>query len=165
VDEVGWLNEVEARAWRTVVLLQHQLRAVLAHGLQQESGISESDYVVLVNLSEAPDRRLRQNELGRQTLWEKSRLSHHLRRMGERGLVERAECPTDSRGAFVVLTDAGWEAITRAAPGHVRLVREACIDALTPEQLTCLGAIGDQLRAAMAGLDSCGEALAEEECS
>src|SRR5580693_7115367 len=57
VDETTpWLNEDEAAAWRTVVMLQNQLRAVLARGIQRD-GLSEADYAILVNLSEAPDHR------------------------------------------------------------------------------------------------------------
>ncbi|HWD24064.1 MAG TPA: MarR family transcriptional regulator [Acidimicrobiales bacterium] len=145
MDERAWLTDAEQRAWRAVVLLQTQLRAVIARGLQRESGLSESDYEVLVHLSEAPDRSLRPYELGERTKWEKSRLSHHLRRMTVRGLVSAVDCPTDNRGTVIVLTDAGWDAISAAAPGHVRHVRKAFIDALSPQELETLGAIGDRL--------------------
>jgi DNA-binding MarR family transcriptional regulator len=135
--------------------MQTQLRAFLARGLQRESGLSESDYEVLVHLSEAPDRQLRPNELGRRTAWEKSRLSHHLRRMAERGLVSHTGCETDNRGTVVVLTDAGWDAICSAAPGHVRLVRKAFIDSLTTQQIETLADIGDQVAAMLTGSGGC----------
>jgi DNA-binding MarR family transcriptional regulator len=157
MTDVLWLDGLEAEAWRSVVLLQTRLRAVLARGLLTETGLSESDYEVLVHLSEAPDRRLRQYELGRRTAWEKSRLSHHLRRMADRGLVESEGCETDNRGTFVLLTEAGWDAICQAAPAHVRLVRETLIDALSPEQLACLGTIGAQVTAVLNGSGVCDE--------
>jgi DNA-binding MarR family transcriptional regulator len=157
MDETPWLDADEAKAWRSVVVLQTHLREILSRGLQRD-GVSEPDFVVLVNLSEAPERRMRQNELARRTSWEKSRLSHHLRRMAERGLVESVECPEDNRGTFVVLTDAGWEAVTNAAPGHVRLVREAFIDRLTPNEIAVLGELGDRILAS-----ACAEALADGE--
>jgi DNA-binding MarR family transcriptional regulator len=91
-------------------------------------------------------------------MWEKSRLSHHLRRMTERGLVTIEQCPTDSRGTVVVLSDAGWDAITTAAPGHVRLVREIFIDRLSPEQLVVLGEIAERFTSGLVGQPS------EEEC-
>jgi DNA-binding MarR family transcriptional regulator len=70
--------------------------------------------------------------------WEKSRLSHQLTRMEQRGLVERRECPTDARGAFISLTAAGRAAIEGAAPQHVDAVREHFIDLLTESEIEIL---------------------------
>src|SRR3546814_8318710 len=115
--------------------MQAKLGARLRRAHQRDSGLSDSDYAVLVHVSEAPEGRLRIFELGAQLEWEKSRLSHHLRRMEQRDLIVREECDTDRRGAFVVLTPTGRVAIEGAAPKHVAEVRDAFIDALTPDQL------------------------------
>jgi DNA-binding MarR family transcriptional regulator len=72
--------------------------------------------------------------------WEQSRLSHHVARMELRGLVGREACTTDKRGAFVVLTVAGRDAIDRAAPGHVDTVRRLVFDGLSEEQVATLAA-------------------------
>jgi DNA-binding MarR family transcriptional regulator len=157
------LSEEEAGAWGALTFLQTRLRTVLARGLARESGLSESDYEVLVHLFDAPDHRLRHFELGQRTAWEKSRLSHHLRRMSERSLVRTEGCPTDNRGTYIVLTDAGAEALAAAAPGHIRLVRSSVIDLLTSEELRVLRAIGDRIRAHLEG--SCPSDGCEEECS
>ncbi|MFC7615155.1 MarR family winged helix-turn-helix transcriptional regulator [Actinokineospora soli] len=77
--------------------------------------------------------------LAERMLWSQSRLSHHLTRMQGRGLVVKEDCPDDARGAEVVLTDAGFDAIRRAAPLHVASVREHLIDVLTRDQLEVLG--------------------------
>ncbi|MEY2402736.1 MAG: hypothetical protein QOD38_287, partial [Acidimicrobiaceae bacterium] len=114
-----WLSKREQRAWRAFILLERRLNGRVARDLQRESGLSGADYEVLVNLSEAPSGRLRAFELGRATQWEKSRLSHHITRMVDRGLVARESCESDNRGAFVVLTAAGRRAIETAAPVHV----------------------------------------------
>ena len=142
-----WLNQREARAWRQFLRMQAEVRGRAGSRLQRETGLSEADYEVLVNLSEAPDGRLRPTELGGVTQWEKSRLSHHVRRMEERGLVKRTACQTDRRGSFVVLTAAGRRAIERAAPVHVEHVREMFIDALTPAQLDALAEISEAVLA------------------
>ncbi len=144
-SQVRWLDEREARAWRSFVEAQHRLEATLARRLQSESGMSMADYGVLVNLSEADDGRLRAYALGDSLQWEKSRLSHHLSRMEKRGLVERQECPTDGRGAFVVITGAGRTAIEAAAPAHVAHVRRYLVDVLTPQQLDALGDISEAI--------------------
>lgn len=116
-------------------LLDLRINRDLAH----DAGLSEPDYDVLSNVSEAPDRTMRMNELAARMLWTPSRVSHQVRRMEQRGLVTRAECAGDGRGAMVVLTDEGWRAIQAAAPDHVRSVRENLIDLLSDEQIEILG--------------------------
>ena len=114
-----WLDEREQRAWRGYNQLHRRLSKVLGQQLTRDSGLSAADYELLVPLSEATDGQLRARDLARMVEWEKSRLSHHLKRMEQRGLVGRVDCPTDARGAFLVLTDAGRRAIEGAAPQHV----------------------------------------------
>ena len=115
-----------------------QLSAHVRRSLGQCVGMSDADYAVLVHLSESPEGKLRVFELVRALQWEKSRLSHQLRRMEQRELLERTECPTDGRGAFVALTPTGRDAIEAAAPLHVEEVRRHFIDRLSPEQLESL---------------------------
>jgi DNA-binding MarR family transcriptional regulator len=142
-----WLTRREQRAWRAFVDMQHLLVGRVARDLQRETGLSAGDYEVLVQLSEAPNGRLRAFELGGMTQWEKSRLSHHITRMVDRGLVKRESCPTDNRGAFVVMTAAGRKAIEAAAPLHVEHVRRWFIDSLTPDQLDALAEISERVMA------------------
>src|SRR4051795_8337282 len=133
-----WLTVDEQRAWRGLVQMTSRLDARLNRELQQVSGLSLADYDVLVLLTEAPDGRLRVFELAEDLQWEQSRLSHHLARMQRRGLVAREECTTDRRGAFVVLTGAGRDAIEKAAPAHVATVRQLIFDGLSKEQVATL---------------------------
>src|SRR3954447_22038111 len=133
-----WLTDDEQRAWRSLLQMTSRLDARLNRDLQQTSGLSLADYDVLVLLTEAPDGRLRVFELAEDLQWEQSRLSHHLARMQRRGLVAREECTTDRRGAFIVLTDAGRDAIEKAAPGHVDTVRQLVFDGLSEEQVAML---------------------------
>ena len=138
-----WLDEREDRAWRQFLQMAGQVRGKVGSDLQRDTGLSEGDYGVLVNLSEAEGGRLRAFELGMRIQWEKSRLSHHVRRMEERGLVRRVPCATDARSTWVTITPAGRRAITKAAPRHVEHVRQAFLDALTPEQLDALAEISE----------------------
>ena len=132
-----WLTDDEQRAWRGLVQMTSRLDARLNRELQT-SGLSLADYDVLVLLTEAAEGRLRMFELVEDLHWEQSRLSHHIARMERRGLVAREECTTDRRGAFVVLTDAGRDAIEKAAPGHVALVRQLLFEGLSAEQVATL---------------------------
>jgi DNA-binding MarR family transcriptional regulator len=95
--------------------------------------------------------------------WEKSRLSHHLTRMEQRGLVERRECPTDARGAFINLTPAGRRAIEGAAPQHVEAVREHFVDLLTEDEIDVLTRITDRVLDRLE--QPCAEALTDDEQS
>jgi DNA-binding MarR family transcriptional regulator len=157
-----WLNPSEARAWRALQQFRTPLATALNRQLTRDSAMSSADYEVLVVLSETPDGALRAGELGRATGWEKSRLSHHLKRMEARDLVERQDCVTDGRGLLVAITAHGRGAIEEAAPGHVRAVRQYVIDLLTPAQLEMLAEVGEAIGARLAA-DNC-RAAAEEAC-
>jgi DNA-binding MarR family transcriptional regulator len=149
-----WLDDGEQRAWRAFMRMQGQLTAQLNRQLQTDSGLSLADYEVLVQLTDAPEGRLRPFELQRCLHWEQSRLSHHLTRMQRRGLIGREECDEDGRGAFVVLTDAGRDAITAAAPGHVHAVRRLFFDGLTRDQVAVLRQVSDQVLAQLDAADA-----------
>jgi DNA-binding MarR family transcriptional regulator len=140
----------ELATWRTFIETVEQLRSVLAARLQAECGLSPGDYAVLLALHDADGHRLRSSALAGQIGWERSRLSHHLGRMERRGLIDRQECPTDSRGAEIVLTQAGCDAFRRASVPHLRAIRELFVDALTPDQLTAAQDIATALRAQLA---------------
>ena len=122
------------RAWRTYLRLSSLLPAQLNRQLQHDSGLSLPEYEVLVQLSEAPRRRLRPFQICEALNWEQSRLSHQLTRMQQRGLVAREDCEADGRGAFVLLAAAGADAIRSAAPGHAAAVRRLIFDRLGDDQ-------------------------------
>ena len=145
-----WLDEREAHLWRAWLRLNQELPRVLEEQISRDAGLSGADYAVLVPLSESPDGMLRARELGRQILWDRSRLSHHVRRMEERGLVTREECAEDGRGAMVRLTDAGGAAIEAAAPGHVAATRRYFFDLLSDDEVGVLTAVCERV---LAGLD------------
>ena len=150
MDGVHWLDEREERAWRALQHMQMRLDAELARQLSADSGLSYPDYLVLVALTDRPEGRMRLYELAAILGWEKSRLSHHIARMIDRGLVAKERCDADRRGAFVVVTAKGRTEIGTAAPGHVAAVRRLFVDRLTPSQLD---AIGDAAEAVLAAVD------------
>ncbi len=135
------------RAWRAFIAVNKLLFDRLGRELQEEHGLTHSDYEILVRLSESPGHALRMTELSEQTLLSKSRLSHQITRMEEAGWVRRESCPTDRRGAFAVLTEQGRKLLEEAAPTHVRGVREHLIDRLTREEIQALGEVLDRVRA------------------
>ena len=141
--EPRWLDGREDRAWRGFVALHNGLFDHLARQLARDSGLTTADYEVLVVVSEAPGRRIRSRDLCRALGWERSRLSHQLARMEQRGSVSRAPCAEDARGFDVVLTPAGLAAIESAAPLHLEAVRHCFVDVLTGDQLDALAEIAE----------------------
>ncbi len=136
-----WLNESEQQTWRAYLESTRLLFEALDRDLQRDAGIPHTYYEILVRLSEAPDRSLRMSQLAENTRSSRSRLSHAVDRLEERGWIARSECPTDRRGQVAVLTDAGFQALAAAAPGHVSAVRDFMFDQLTEEQVSQLAAI------------------------
>jgi DNA-binding MarR family transcriptional regulator len=132
-----WLTEEEQRAWRAYLTLAQLLMRQLDRDMHP-FGLSTHDYEILVELSEAPEHRLRMTELADRTAQSRSRLSHQINRMETRGLVSRAECEGDTRGTFAVLTANGEATIKTVAPSHVASVRQHFIDQFAAGQLTAL---------------------------
>jgi len=134
-----WLTEDEQRLWRGWLAASMLLPERLNRDLQEQHGLTGTDYQVLVELSESPERRMRMSTLAERTQLSRSRLSHQIDRMTAAGLVSRQECAQDGRGMFAVLTEHGWETIVAAAPDHVESVRRHLVDRLTPEQFAAFG--------------------------
>jgi DNA-binding MarR family transcriptional regulator len=142
MTEPRWLNETEQFAWRSFIDGFRALVDVLDRELQADSGLSHAYFEVLVPLSEHPDRAMRMSELAALTHSSRSRLSHAVARLEERGWVRRVECDTDKRGQLAELTEAGFAVVEGAAPQHVETVRKYLIDRLSAAQLRAIGEVG-----------------------
>ncbi|HEX7166368.1 MAG TPA: MarR family transcriptional regulator [Acidimicrobiales bacterium] len=148
-DGVRWLAPHEARAWRALQVMQLRLEGELARQLAADSNLSYPDYLVLVALTDRDDGRMRLFELARNLGWEKSRVSHHVGRMADRGLVKKQPCDSDRRGAYVVVTRRGRKEIESAAPGHVAAVRRLFVDRLDRDQLDAVAMAAETVLAAL----------------
>ncbi|MDX6279400.1 MAG: hypothetical protein QOH03_471 [Kribbellaceae bacterium] len=144
-DEVRWLAPDELAAWMSLAALMFKLPGALDYQLQRDSDLTHFEYLVMAGLSESPDRSRRMSELAGFANGSLSRLSHVVKRLEKRGFVVRRPDVEDGRITVAELTEAGWEQVVAAAPGHVAAVREYVIDALTPEQLVQLKEIGDAI--------------------
>ncbi len=140
----NWLNAREDRAWRAFVYAHQQIEVHLNRRLQ-ESGLSGADYEVLAVLSALDGDRMPARALCDALGWEKSRLSHQVRRMQKDGLIGREPNPDDARSTMVCLLPAGRAAIENAAPRHVEDVRRNFIDLLTPAELDMLAALNERI--------------------
>ncbi|MBN1091800.1 MarR family transcriptional regulator [Blastococcus sp. TML/M2B] len=142
-----WLDADEQRAWRAWLYSAQLLQDRLDRELTQATGISHAYYEILVALSEADDRRMRMSELADRCLSSRSRLSHAVSRLEERGWVRRQTCAEDGRGQLAVLTDEGFGALEAAAPIHVESVRTHLFDQLSPQQVENMRDLGETLLA------------------
>ena len=153
--EVRWLDQAEMTAWLRLIAVAERLPGILDSQLRRESGLTHYEYQVLAMLSDAPGRTLRMTHLGLQTNATLPRLSHVVRRLEDRGLVERTEAPEDRRASNARLTDEGYAALAAAAPGHVATVREFVLDPLSRRQVDGLA---DALGAILHRVDPTGDA-------
>jgi DNA-binding MarR family transcriptional regulator len=132
-----------------------RLTGQLNRELARETGLSEADFEILAALIAQPDEPVRAMSLRCGIDWEKSRLSHQLRRMEQRGLVTRGHCAEDNRGAVVQITEAGRALAEEAQGVHDQAVHRYVCGVLLPEQLDTLGRISE---AVLKALDAPGEA-------
>ncbi|MGW0199955.1 MarR family winged helix-turn-helix transcriptional regulator [Nonomuraea sp. NPDC003201] len=137
------LSTRQAAQWASYQRMRVQLTGRINRELAGATGLSEADYEILAHLTESPDESMRALALRCGLAWEKSRLSHQLRRMEQRGLVTRAECEEDNRGSVIRVTEEGRRLASEARLHHERAVRRYVVDVLTPAQLEALGAIAE----------------------
>ena len=143
--DTQWLDDEQLDTWVKLIAVVELLPGVLDSQLRRDSGLTHFEYFVLAMLSDADDRTLRMTSLAQRTNATLPRLSHVVRRLEDRDLVERFPCPDDGRATNARLTQAGMTQLVAAAPGHVANVRHHVIDALTPSQLHQLRDIADAL--------------------
>ena len=121
--------------WRAYIQTVEVLRARVQAKLHADSQLSEGDYKVLLELSEAEGKSLRSSQLATVMEWERSRVSGQLGRMEKRGLIRREPRADDARGSDVSLTDEGARAFRASMIPHLQAVKTYFLDAFTDAQL------------------------------
>lgn len=154
-EEPRWLSDDELETWFALAGVLARLPAALDRQLQRDAGISHFEYQVLAVLSETPERTMRMSRLALIADGSLSRLSQVVTRLEKRGWVSRAPDPTDGRYTLATLTDAGWEKLVAAAPGHVAEVRRLVFDPMTKAQSRQLRDIGRRITTTIDPDDSC----------
>lgn len=149
MTEPRWLTDDEMVTWLTLIGVAMELPPALDAQLRRDSGLSHFDYYVMAILSEAPARTLQMSELAERTNSTLSRLSHAVTKMERAGWVRRDTSPHDARVTIAILTEAGWERVRDAAPGHVERVRTLIFDSISPDDVAALGRILGPVKAAL----------------
>lgn len=139
--DTRWLDREESEAWRALWSMMTWLPAGLDSQLRADAGLSLPEYHALSQISEAPDRTMRLSELASITNMTLSHLSRVMSRMVNAGWVTRQPDPADGRYTLGSLTEAGWQKVVEAAPGHVQAVRRTVFDQLNAEQVRSLAKI------------------------
>lgn len=145
MDEPRWLTDEQQQAWRRLVEVLVRVPAALEAQLQRDSGLTHMGYIVLLTLSERPDRRLAMSRLAKQVSSSLSRLSHVVARLEGQGWVRRERDPGDGRVQIATLTDDGYDKVVETAPGHVEAVQQLIFDRLSPAQVRQLAKLADAL--------------------
>ncbi|WP_242684705.1 MarR family winged helix-turn-helix transcriptional regulator [Microbacterium sp. SD291] len=129
------------QTWLPTIRFVQLLPQVLDRALKSEAGINHAHYAILVMLAGQDADPIPMSELARMASLSRSRLSHALDSLEERGWVRRTSCGSDKRTLTARLTDAGREVLRAAAPVHVAQIRELVLDPLSAEERAQLGAI------------------------
>jgi DNA-binding MarR family transcriptional regulator len=140
-EQVDWLTAEERTAWLGLNTVMSLLPAALDSDLQGLEGITLFDYHMLAMLSEAPDRALTMTDLAARTSASLSRLSHVVKKLEKRGWVIRSQSAGDARAKIASLTKAGWDAVVKMAPHHVKTVRALLIESLDDKDIKDLARI------------------------
>lgn len=132
-------------AWRTFLNTHARITRRLEAELMTEEDLALASYDVLVQLSEAPDGRLRMTELAGAVLLSRSGLTRLVDRLTRDGLVTRQACEDDARGTYAVLTPAGLSRLRKASKIHLRGVEEHMTGRLDESELSMLTELLDRL--------------------
>jgi DNA-binding MarR family transcriptional regulator len=125
--------------WRAFLLAHARVSRRLDEELRAEHDLSIAEYDALLNIAEAPERRIRMRRLADQVVLSKSGVTRLIDRLVEDGLVARSACVSDARGAEAVLTDAGLARLRAASRTHLRGIEDHFLDILDAEQLASVG--------------------------
>jgi len=145
MDDVTWLDSDEHTAWVRLMAVLTLLPGALDAQLNRDDDLNHFEYFTMAMLSESPGRVLQMSALASRTNATLPRLSRVVSRLEKAGYVERSPCPGDGRATNATLTEAGWDKVVQAAPGHVRTARELVVDALEPEQVGQLAEIARRI--------------------
>ncbi len=145
------LNSAEETIWRTLAHLLIALPHALEEDLYLETGLTITEYGVLMNLSEAPGRQLRMSVLAGHCDLSGSRMTRLVEDLRQKGFVTKERSPEDGRGNVAKLTKAGFARLRGAYPVHLASVRRRVLDNIHPDEIEQLGA---PLQRVAAALDS-----------
>lgn len=143
------LSAQEEALWRAIMRLVKLLPRHLDSDLMRGAGVSASEYTTIMNLSEAPNRELRMNDLAMATGLSASRMTRLVDDLQSRSLVTKVASSTDARGNVARLTPRGVAKLRTAWPIHLESVRTLFFDHMDKADVkvvaNALQSVADQL--------------------
>lgn len=127
-EQATGLSSTELGAWKGLLRVHASLMKRLDAELEAAHRLPLTSYEVLIQLADAPERKMRMCDLADSVLLSRSGMSRLVDRLERDGLLQRAACPNDARGAFAVLTDAGAELLDAARPTHHEGIRRGFLE-------------------------------------
>lgn len=120
--------------WRAFLASHARVTRLIDAQLQRDAGLTQGEYATITAILETPARHMRIGEIADALGWEKSRASHLIGRMEQRGLIRREVCADDARAIEIVVTTEGRRKQLKAIRGHVAEVRRLFLEQITPEE-------------------------------
>jgi DNA-binding MarR family transcriptional regulator len=155
LDHTAHLSDDELDAWRRFLRAHAAITRQLDADLIASHHLTLRDYEVLLHLAQAPHRRLRMSDLAERVLLTRSGVTRLVDGLVRSGWVERVSCPSDARGSFAAVTDAGYDKLRQASVTHLEGVRSLYVDRFSGEELGTLSALLATLPGAERGGASC----------
>jgi len=140
IDTPTWLTTEQQQVWRAYLGATNRVTQHLENALRPFD-LDLGEYEIMVRLSESPNHAMRMSELADQVGQSRSRLTHTITRMENKGLIARGACVGDRRGVLAVLTEEGYAFLVKVAPYHVASVREILVDPVCAEDFAALGRV------------------------
>jgi DNA-binding MarR family transcriptional regulator len=138
-------NDPRLDAWRAFLVAHARLFRRLDEELRVEHALSLPEYETLLQIAQAPDRRMRMSQIANRVLLSKSGVTRLVDRLVADGFVERSQCSSDARGAEAGLTPAGLERLRAAATTHLRGIERYFLSAVGGDDLAVLGRLMESI--------------------
>jgi DNA-binding MarR family transcriptional regulator len=132
--ESRWLSPDVNSVWTRFLQVTHRLEHHIDRRLQEQHGITHTQYEILLRLADSDERAMRMSDLADSIVTAKSAVTYQINKLSEMGLVSRKKCGRDNRGIWVHLTEDGSARLEQAAPCILSLVRELFLDAISCDQ-------------------------------
>jgi DNA-binding MarR family transcriptional regulator len=134
-------------AWVGFLRAHAALTRALNADLVNTHGLTINDYEVLLHLARADDHQLRRVDLAQRLLLTASGITRLLDGLERACYVRKAQCASDARVTYAVITDAGFEKLREASKTHLAGIHELFESRYSEEELAALAELLGRLPA------------------
>ena len=142
-------------AWVGFLRSHAALTRSLNSDLVNTHGLTLNDYEVLLHLARAEDHRLRRVDLAERLVLTASGITRLLEGLEHAGYVQKAQCASDARVTYAVITDRGFAKLKDASETHLAGIRDLFERPFSEEELVALATLLGRLPAAGEDAGAC----------